>query len=281
VSSHRPGPHLRLEHASVRYPGARSQRAALKSVDLRIGSGEHVAVVGPSGAGKTTLLQVAACALRAESGRVLLDGEDPWAMGSRRRQRLRGHLFLAPQSPPLPPRQRVVTAVLAGKLPAMKLASSVRSLLYPIDIAGAHAALDSFDLADRLFDRVDRLSAGERQRVGLARALLAPARLWLVDEPLSALDPVRAARSLKTLREQACARGITLVVSLHQIEMALANFPRVIGLRDGAVSFDSPSSEVSAEQLRGLYAHEPGQLEVGDDLSEQPDPQAPVPMHWR
>jgi len=238
-------------------------------------------VVGPSGAGKTTLLHVAACALRANSGRVLVDGQDPWAMSSWRRQQLRGHLFLAPQSPPLPPRQRVITAVLAGRLPAMSLASSVRSLLYPIDIAGAHAALNSFDMADHLFDRVDRLSGGERQRVGLARALLAPARLWLVDEPLSSLDPVRAAHSLKTLREQAAARGITLVVSLHQVEMALANFPRVIGLRDGAISFDAPSSQVSPEQLRGLYAHEPAQLDMGDELAEQPDPEAPVPMHWR
>ncbi|WP_254518410.1 ATP-binding cassette domain-containing protein, partial [Salmonella enterica] len=92
-----------------------------------------------------------------------------------------------PQVPPLPPRQRVVTAVLAGRLPAWGLGTALRSLVYPVDIPVAEAALAVFDLAEKLFERVDRLSGGERQRVGLARALVAPARLWLVDEPLSAL----------------------------------------------------------------------------------------------
>lgn len=282
VNSGRPGPSLRLERVSVRYPGAQSApRPALQQVDLQIGSGEHVVVVGPSGAGKTTLLQVAAGALRAQHGRVLLDGEDPWSIGAARRRQLRGRLFLAPQVPPLPPRQRVVTAVLAGRLPAMSLAASLRSLLVPLDIARASAALAPFDLSDRLFDRVDRLSGGERQRVSLARALLAPARLWLLDEPLSSLDPVRAARALQTLREQASLHGITLVVSMHQVELALANFPRAVGLRDGTVSFDAPSSQVSPEQLRWLYAHTPPvppPPELGpEDLAGS----AAVPMMWR
>jgi len=273
---------LRLERVSIRHPGAPSLlHSALDGVDFSIESGEHVAVVGPSGAGKTTLLQVAACALRADGGRVLVDGEDPWLLSGRPLRVLRGRLFLAPQVPPLPPRQRVVTAVLAGRLPAMSLASSVRSLLVPLDIAAAHAALAPFDLADRLFDRVDRLSGGERQRVSLARALLAPARLWLLDEPLSALDPVRAARALQVLREQAARRGVTLLVSMHQVEMALANFPRAVGLRDGAVSFDAPASQVSPEQLRRLYAHAAPIADLDDMPPQQPGEPVPVAMHWR
>jgi phosphonate transport system ATP-binding protein len=275
---------LQLERVSVRYPGAQAQpRAALDQVDLQIGSGQHVAVVGPSGAGKTTLLQVAACALRADGGgRALLDGENPWAAGSGRRRQLRGRLFLAPQTPPLPPRQRVVTAVLAGRLPAMSLASSLRSLLYPLDIGAAHAALARFDLADRLFDRVDRLSGGERQRVSLARALLAPALLWLLDEPLSALDPVRAARALQVLRQQASQRGVTLVVSMHQVDMALANFPRIVGLRHGAICFDGPASEVSPEQLRRLYEHtEPAPPMRDLESPEEAGVPIAAPMAWR
>jgi phosphonate transport system ATP-binding protein len=273
---------LRLERVSVRLPGARSRaHPALDEVDVRIGSGEHVAVVGPSGAGKTTLLHVAAAALRADRGRVVVDGEEAWSLDARRRRQLRGRLFLAPQVPPLPPRQRVVTSVLAGRLPAMGLVSSLRSLLYPLDIGAAHQALARFDLADRLFDRVDRLSGGERQRVSLARALLAPARLWLLDEPLSALDPVRAARALQVLRQQATQRGVTVIVSMHQVEMALANFPRVVGLRDGAVRFDSRAFEVSSEQLHALYAHAgpvPAPSEPGSEDVGQP---ATAPLVWR
>jgi phosphonate transport system ATP-binding protein len=90
--------------------------------------------------------------------------------------------------------------------------------------------------------------------VGLARALLAPARLWLVDEPLSALDPTRARQALETLVDEARTRGITLVATLHQVEMALAHFPRVVGLRDGRVAFDLPAAEVTPERLAQLYA---------------------------
>ena len=239
----------------VHHPAARvDARAALAPLNLRIDAGEQVAVIGPSGAGKTSLLQALACALPPAQGRLRLDGVDPWALPRRSLQRLRGRLFLAPQTPPLPPRQRVITAVLAGCLPAMGLTASLASLFYPRDIPAAHEALAAFDLADKLFERVDRLAGGERQRVGLARALLAPARLWLVDEPLSALDPRRAAQATAALVDEARARGITLVATLHQVDMALAHFPRIVGLRDGAVAFDLPPAEVTPALLEQLYA---------------------------
>ncbi len=165
---------IRIEGLAARHPAARPGAApALQGLDLSIAPGEQLAVIGPSGAGKTTLMQALACALPPAAGRLTLDDQDPWTLTVRELQRLRGQLFLAPQVPPLPPRQRVVTAVLAGRLPAMGLLASLRSLFYPQDIPAAHEALERFDLADKLFDRVDRLSGGERQRVGLARALLA------------------------------------------------------------------------------------------------------------
>ncbi len=183
-------------------------------------------------------------------------------------QALRGQLFLAPQVPPLPPRQRVVTAVLAGRLPAWSLAHSLRSLFYPSDIAAAHAALAQFDLADKLFERVDRLSGGERQRVGLARTLLAPARLWLVDEPLSALDPQRGAQAAQTLVTEARARGVSLLASLHHVEMALAYFPRIIGLRQGQILFDLPAAAVTPTMLKQLYAPQHGRATDADAAPE-------------
>jgi len=193
---------LELRGLAVCHPAARAGALALQPLNLQVAAGEQLAVIGPSGAGKTTLLQAMACALPPRSGMLQLDGQDPWALPRRDLQRLRGRLFLAPQVPPLPPRQRVVTSVLAGRLPAMGLLASLRSLFYPQDIPAAYDALQRFDLDDKLFERVDRLSGGERQRVGLARALLAPASLWLVDEPLSALDPTRAQQALATLLQQ-------------------------------------------------------------------------------
>ena len=246
-----------LRDVAARHPAARPGAApAIQALSLRVAAGEQVAVIGPSGAGKTTLLQVLACALPPLAGRVALDGQAPWQLRRRALQRLRGRLFLAPQAPPLPPRQRVVTAVLAGALPGMGGWASLRSLLYPANIPAAFAALQQFDLGDKLFDRVDRLSGGERQRVGLARTLLAPASLWLIDEPLSALDPTRAQQAIRTLVQAARQRGATLVATLHQVDAALAHFPRIVGLRDGLLVFDLPAAQVTPERLARLYANE-------------------------
>ncbi len=273
---------LTLDRIITRHPAARSAAApALADLDLRINAGEQVAVIGPSGAGKTSLLHVLACALRPSAGHLMLDGIDPWQLPRGRLQRLRGELFLAPQVPPLPPRQRVVTAVLAGRLPHTSLGHSLRSLFYPTAIAQADAALARFDLSDKLFARVDRLSGGERQRVGLARALLAQARLLLVDEPLSALDPSRAEQAIASLTGAAREAGATLVTTLHDVPMALRNFPRVIGLRDGALVFDLPPAQVTPQRLQTLYDRKLDELQ-GDDFAEAP-PAAPAPvaMHCR
>jgi phosphonate transport system ATP-binding protein len=255
----------------------------LQGLDLHIASGEQVAVIGPSGAGKTTLLQVLACALKPTSGMLVLGEQQPWQMPRGELQRLRGRLFLAPQVPPLPPRQRVVTSVLAGRLPAMGLLASVRSLFYPSDIPAAYEALERFDLSEKLFERVDRLSGGERQRVGLARALLAPAGLWLVDEPLSALDPARARQAMATLLAGARERGLTLVATLHQVDMALAHFPRIIGLRDGALAFDLPAAEVTRERLARLYDQHEHELrsDVPVSLPDLAEPPRHAVMHCR
>jgi phosphonate transport system ATP-binding protein len=275
---------IELADASARHQAARAGAAAiLRSLNLSVKAGEQVAVIGPSGAGKTTLLQVLACALPLAGGELRLDGQNPWTLPRRDLQKLRGQLFLAPQVPPLPPRQRVVTSVLAGRLPAMGLLASVRSLFYPADIPAAFNALDRFDLADKLFDRVDRLSGGERQRVGLARALLSPASLWLVDEPLSALDPVRARQALHTLTDVARERGVTLVSTLHQVDVALAQFPRVVGLRDGSVAFDLSSAQVTQQHIDRLYYQHADELREDASSLEAvaPPPAAPVVMTCR
>jgi phosphonate transport system ATP-binding protein len=151
--------------------------------------------------------------------------------------------------PPLPPRQRVVTAVLAGRLPAMGLwpaCARCSTRRHP----GAHDALERFDLADKLFERVDRLSGGERQRVGLARALLAPARPVADRRAAVGTGPDARAQAMTTLVALARDRGVTLVATLHQVDMALAHFPRIIGLRDGALAFDLPAARSRASGWR-------------------------------
>ncbi len=275
---------ISLQATSARHPAARAGAPdAVRAVSLRVSAGEHVAIIGPSGAGKTTMMHLLACALKPSAGGLRLGDVDPWALSTTALQRLRGTLFLAPQVPPLPPRQRVVTAVLAGRLPQQSLLASLRSLFYPTGIALADAALARFDLSDKLFDRVDRLSGGERQRVGLARILASNAQLLLVDEPLSALDPSRSEQAITALTQIATERGATLVATLHHVEMALKSFPRIVGMRDGQVAFDLPSAEVSPQHLHDLYAqhlHElTGPAPAAEDLVAAPA--LPAVMHCR
>jgi len=267
-----------LDHVEGRHPAAaREAPSAITDLSLSIGQGEQVAVIGPSGAGKTTLLQLIAAALTPRSGHVMLDKRDPWVLSTRALQSLRGRLFYAPQTPPLPPRQRVVTALTAGRLPGMSLWQSVAQLVYPRHVAPAVEALGAFDVSEKIWDRVDRLSGGERQRVGLARALMSPATLWLVDEPLSALDPKRARQAITTLTQRAHERNITLITTLHQVDVATSMFPRVIGLRDGRLVFDLPSGQVTQGLLAELYAqHEHELLGASAPVNDTPGVPAPV-----
>jgi phosphonate transport system ATP-binding protein len=262
----------RLEQLTVHHM-AGAGAPALHAIDLAVAQGEQLAIIGPSGAGKTTLLAALACAQRPAGGRFSILGQDPWALPEGARHRLRARLFLAPQTPPLPPRQRVVTAVLAARLPQWTLWQALASLLKPADPRAAWEALQRFGLGDKLYARVDRLSGGERQRCGLARLLLSQAEVFLVDEPLSALDPTLSQITLSTLQQEAAARNATLVCSLHQVDMARANFARIVGLRDGRIVFDLPREKVSDAMIAALYQNErqdaplPAQHETAERLA--------------
>ncbi len=245
-------PGVSLSRVSVTF-GTGQQ--ALDAIDLTIVPGEHVAVIGPSGAGKTTLLQLLATGLSPSSGMLTLLGIQVSPLRSRQLRRLRNRIGLIHQLPPLPPRQRVITAVLAGKLGQWSLAKCLLSLVYPVDIAGATTVLARLDLAEKLFAHCSELSGGQLQRVGIARVLYQAPELVLADEPVSAMDPVLAAHTLKTLCSDATQRQSTLIASLHAVELALAHFPRIIGLREGRIVFDRASNTVTAADLAALYAN--------------------------
>ncbi|WP_312254859.1 phosphonate ABC transporter ATP-binding protein [Stutzerimonas nitrititolerans] len=233
-----------------------SGQAALTGIDIQAAQGERIAIIGPSGAGKTTLLRLLATGLKPDSGQLSLLGEQPWGEGSYRLRKLRARIGLVHQAPPLPPRQRVVTAVLAGRLGHWSLPRSLLSLIYPLDRSGAAEALARLDLADKLYVRCDQLSGGQLQRVGIARMLYQQPELILADEPVSAMDPVLSDHTLGLLNQEAQRRNATLVASLHAVDLALAHFPRIIGLRAGQILFDKPAEALRPEELTALYANE-------------------------
>lgn len=233
-----------------------SGQVALQGINIEAVEGERIAIIGPSGAGKTTLLRLLSTGLKPDAGRISLLDEQPWEESRFALRKLRARIGLVHQAPPLPARQRVITAVLAGRLGQWSLPKSLLSLLYPLDPNGAADALARLDLADKLYARCDQLSGGQLQRVGIARMLYQQPNLILADEPVSAMDPVLAAHTLGLLNQEAQRRNTTLVASLHAVDLALAHFPRIIGLRDGRILFDKPAEALRPEELAALYANE-------------------------
>lgn len=255
---------MSFELAKIGLVHANGQRA-LRGVSLAAARGERVAIIGPSGAGKSSLLRILATSLRPTEGRVSVLDSNPWQLSGAALKRLRSRIGVVHQAPPLPPRQRAITAVIAGRLGQWPWWKSALSLLYPADIAGPREQLARLDLADRLFERCDQLSGGQLQRVGVARVLYQRPDLLLADEPVSAMDPALADLTVNQLHSEAVTRGVTLIASLHVVDIALRRFPRVIGLKAGEIVFDLPAVKVSDSVLRDLYASETGMLPTQDN----------------
>lgn len=244
-----------LRDISLRYPNG---HRALSRISLTASRGERIAVIGPSGAGKTSLLRLLGLSLRPSAGQVEVLDFRPWSLSARRLRGLRCRIGLVHQRPPIPARQRAITAVLAGRLGMWPWWKSALSLFYPADIAGAKAQLARLDLADRLFETCGHLSGGQLQRVGVARILYQQPDLILADEPVSSMDPTLASRTIGQLAGESAVRGVTLVANLHAVDLALRWFPRIVGLKGGEVAFDLPPVRVTDALLHELYACESG-----------------------
>ena len=180
-------------------------------------------------------------------------------------RRLRAGIGVVHQDLRLVPNLRVSQNVISGAFGRRGFASALRAFLRPRDedLERAHALLERVGIADKLFHRVDRLSGGQQQRVAIARALFQEPRVLLADEPVASVDPARARDTVALLGDIAAERGLTLVMSLHNLELAREFFPRLVGLRDGRVVFDGAPADLAPEGYRALYALPP--VGVSDD----------------
>lgn len=235
---------------SFSHPGA--GLPALERITLSAKPGEAVALLGPSGAGKTTLLALLDGRLRGWRGRVSVLGVplDPEQAPPRARRADTGFIF---QEFALVERSTVLRNVLNGRLGRMPLLPALLGRPSPRDRAIAETALADCGIADLAGRRVDSLSGGQRQRVAIARCLAQEPRLILADEPVSNLDPARAAEILTLLTGAARARGASTLFSSHQPELARGFADRVVGMRNGRIVFDEPAGLLSDEATSALY----------------------------
>ena len=227
-------------------------KEAILPLSLTIEPGERVAFLGPSGGGKTTLLRLLSGQLETSTGTILLCGRDLAKMPTGREvSQLVGMIH---QQFDLVPNLSALQNALAGQLGEWSLLKSLVSLVWPLNRSVGLSALARVGVEETAYQRAGNLSGGEQQRVAIARLLVQDPRVILADEPVSSLDPARAGEVLQLLVGIADEAGKTLVASMHSVELAREHFSRLIGLRNGMVTFDLPSHEVTEDMLHDLYA---------------------------
>lgn len=245
-----PSPVLRLRGAGRRF----ASHDAVSGVDLTVHAGERVAVLGASGAGKSTLLSLLNGSLPATSGEVEVLGHGLASLPASRLRVLQRRIGTISQRLDLVEQVRVLHNVNAGRLGRWGTARALAALAWPRADAAAADALERVGLPWAAYERTERLSGGERQRVAIARLLLQEPELVVADEPVSSLDPVRAAGIMELLCAAPARPRATLVVSLHQPELARRHCTRAVGLRAGRLIFDLPAAHLDDEILDDLYA---------------------------
>lgn len=238
---------VEIQQLSKQYGG---KVRALNRVNLSIQSGEIVSILGPSGAGKSTLLRCINGLEMPDEGTVTVDGIPVLDKNLRQIRRKVGMVF---QKASLIPRSSVMMNVLIGRISYRAWFTNLVGWFSAEDYRLAADALQEVRLLDRAWDRGDKLSGGQQQRVGIARTMVQGAKVILADEPVASLDPETSHEVMRLLTGVAQNHGVTLILNLHQVELARAYSKRVIGLRAGEVAFDLPSSDLDEGLLQNLY----------------------------
>ncbi|MFZ5755112.1 MAG: phosphonate ABC transporter ATP-binding protein [Bacillota bacterium] len=248
---------LEVKNVTKSYGGPKK---ALDDISFVVKKGEFVAVIGPSGAGKSTLLRCINRMVEASSGEVIFSGASVYELSGRELRRLRSQIGMIFQHYNLVNRLTVIENVLHGRLGYKSTLAGALGLFTEQEKRQALEILQALGLEEQLYQRCDQLSGGQKQRVGIARALLQNPKMLLCDEPIASLDPSAAKIIMDHLKKISQERGITCLVNLHQVDVALAYSDRIIGIKEGRIVYDGPPGELTAEKIYYIYGSEAGEL---------------------
>ncbi|MGY1838228.1 MULTISPECIES: phosphonate ABC transporter ATP-binding protein [unclassified Modestobacter] len=228
-------------------------KQVLRGVDLDVPPGQIVALVGANGAGKSTLLRGLVRLVEPTAGTVRIGDSDVRAAGQRQLRAIRQDVGFVFQHFNLVDRLSAFDNVTHGAISRRGRACALPALA-PADVRReSMACLERVGLADLAGRRVDTLSGGQRQRVAIARVLMQQPTVVLADEPVASLDPRSGESVMTLLREIATENGITVVAALHQVDFAVRFTERIIGLRDGRISFDQQAATCPVTELAAVY----------------------------
>lgn len=248
---------------------------AVANLDLRIAAGERVALIGASGSGKSTLIRLASGLLTADDGEVAVFGDAIQRNGNLTKdaRRIRRRIGLIFQKFNLVNRLSVMTNVLVGALGRISTLRGTLGLYSREDRQAAYSVLAQVGIEKHAFKRAEALSGGQQQRAAIARALVQRAKIVIADEPIASLDPKSAKRVMDLLSELNREHGITLLVSLHQVDYARAYFDRVVAMRAGEIVFDGPADRLTPSFLTELYGASAEELILPGQTAPEPEPE--------
>jgi phosphonate transport system ATP-binding protein len=239
---------------------------ALRDVSFEVDDGEFLVIIGLSGSGKSTLLRCINRLIDPTEGQIVWDGLDITVADARQLREIRRQIGMVFQHFNLVRRSTVLTNVLSGRLGYVNPWSSLLHSFPAEDRNMAMQALERIGIADQAHKRADELSGGQQQRVGIARALMQQPRIILADEPVASLDPVLAHSILEHLELLNQEEDITILCSLHYLDLVQRYATRVIGLRDGRIVYRGDRDEIrrmTDEEFKEIYGEEAVRVSVG------------------
>jgi phosphonate transport system ATP-binding protein len=243
---------LRVQNLTKVYP---SGTEALKNVSFEVQDGEFLVVIGLSGSGKSTLLRCINRLIEPTEGNIYWDDREITAAKPAELLHIRRNIGMVFQQFNLVKRSSVMTNVLSGRLGYANPWLSLLGIWPAAEKERAVKALERVGIGDKAGERADALSGGQQQRVGIARALMQEPRIILADEPVASLDPVLSHSILQYL-EQLNKEGITVICSLHFLDLVHRYATRVIALKDGVLMFEGLPAEINRAKFKEIYGEE-------------------------
>jgi phosphonate transport system ATP-binding protein len=232
---------------------------ALRDVSFTVEDGEFLIIIGLSGSGKSTLLRCINRLIEPTEGQILWDGVDITKAEPAQLRKIRRQIGMIFQHFNLVRRSKVITNVIAGRLGYVSQWPSLLHRFPKQDREKARAALERLGITDQAEKRADELSGGQQQRVGIARALMQDPKMILADEPVASLDPVLAHSILDHLEMLNREESITILCSLHYLDLVQQYASRVVGLRAGQIVYRGSREEIRAmtdEEFKEIYGRE-------------------------
>ena len=244
---------LQVKNLTKVYPG---DVQALDNVSFSVEKGKFLAIIGLSGSGKSTLLRCINRLVEPTEGEIIWDDEDITNASQDELLNIRRRIGMVFQHFNLVNRSKVITNVLSGRLGYVNPALSLVNRFPKADMEMAMRQLERAGIADQAYKRADELSGGQQQRVGIARALMQEPEMVLADEPVASLDPVLAHSIMQYLDDINKSDGVTVLCSLHFLDLVHRYADRAIALNDGKLMFDGPPEEIDDERFKDIYGKE-------------------------